>query len=223
MNIIQKRIKESLNFALVESLLDEDYPSSFNMEHFNSLRNFSQRINYCEANLQRISSGSSRIVYKIDETKVLKLSKNKKGLAQTETEIKWGGDSYYDNILAEIFAYDDENLWVEMELARKVSKSDFQRIVGCDIVEMGTYLYNQYVINKPYKKLPKWGQDPAIVQELDENEFVGNILDFMFTVDVPAGDFATLSTYGLVKRGGQDDIVIIDYGLTGDVYDNYYR
>ncbi len=223
MNLIQKRLKESLNLSLIESLLDEDYPSSFNMEHFNSLKSFSQRINYCEANLQRISSGSSRIVYKIDETKVLKLSKNQKGLAQTETEIEWGGDSYYGNILAEIFAFNDDNLWVEMELARKVSKSDFQRIVGVPIDEMGKYLHNQYAKNNPYKKMQAWGQDQAIVEEMYENEFVGNILDFMFAVDIPAGDFARLSTYGLVKRGGQDDIVIVDYGVTGDIYDNYYR
>ncbi len=223
MNLIQKRLKESLNLSLIESLLDEDYPSSFNMEHFNTLRSFSQRINYCESNLQRISSGSSRIVYKIDETKVLKLSKNQKGLAQTEVEIEWGNDKYFSNILAEVFHYNDDNLWVEMELARKVSKADFQRIVGCDIYEMGKYLHNQYAKNNPSRRMQPWSQDQAIVEEMYENEFVGSIMGFMFNIDAPAGDFSKLSTYGLVKREGHETIVMIDYGLTSKVYDNYYR
>ena len=110
MNITRKRVKESLKFTLIESLLDEDYPSSFNMEHFNSLKSFNQRINYCQEHLQRISSGSSRIVYKIDNTKVLKLSKNKKGLAQTAVEIHWGNDSYFGSILADVFHYNEDDL-----------------------------------------------------------------------------------------------------------------
>jgi hypothetical protein len=31
-----------------------------------------------------------------------------------------------------------------------------------------------------------------------------------------------LNSYGLVNRNGVDDIVIIDFGLTNDIYDTYY-
>lgn len=220
MNLIQKRIKESLNLSLIESLLDEDYPSSFNMEHFNSLRSFSQRINYCESNLQRISSGSSRIVYKIDETKVLKLSKNQKGLAQTETEINWGNDSYFGSILAEVFHYSEDNLWVEMELARKVTKNDFIRIVGVPIEEVWKYLTDIYAQNNRKKSYFK--PSPEIKEQLDENEFVQDLTEFMLQMGAQAGDFGRLNSYGLVKRDGHESIVLIDYGLTGEVYDNYY-
>lgn len=51
---------------MVEELMDEDYPSSFDMEHFKSLTSFNKRIQYCKENLKRISSGSGRIVYMID-------------------------------------------------------------------------------------------------------------------------------------------------------------
>ena len=67
------------------------YPFSFNMDEFKMLKTFAARIKYCQARLQRISSGSSRIVYKIDSEKVLKLAKNRKGIAQNEAE---GGDYY---------------------------------------------------------------------------------------------------------------------------------
>ena len=47
--------------------MKEDYPASFSMEEFKKLTSFAKRIAYCEEHLQRISSGSSRIVYKIDD------------------------------------------------------------------------------------------------------------------------------------------------------------
>ena len=32
-----------------------------------------------------------------------------------------------------------------------------------------------------------------------------------------------LSSYGVVRRNGQEEMVIIDFGLTEDVFNNYYR
>jgi len=158
----------------------------------------------------------------IDDTKVLKLAKNQKGLAQNEVEIQWGQDSYFSSILAHTFDYHPNDQWVEMELAKKVTKGIFQNHVGYDIYEVGVYLHNQYATNNPYKKLSKWNQDPQIKAGLDENEFTQSIMEFMLQVDAPAGDFGRLSSYGLVQRGGQDDIVLIDFGITSDVYDTYY-
>ena len=105
--------------------LREDYPSHFDMEHFKSLKTFAQRIRYCDANLKRIGGGSSRIVFKIDDQKVLKLAKNKKGIVQNDTEIDRGNDTYYSSILAQVFDSDDDGLWVEMELATPINKYEF--------------------------------------------------------------------------------------------------
>lgn len=121
-DFIKKRLREEFNFNIVESLLDEDYPLTFNMEHFKTLRSFNQRIQYCEQNLQRISSGTSRIVYKIDNEKVLKLAKNSKGLAQNEVEAGYSKYNDLEDLVARTFDYDEKNLWVEMELARPVRK-----------------------------------------------------------------------------------------------------
>jgi hypothetical protein len=40
---------------------------------------------------------------------------------------------------------------------------------------------------------------------------------------VPSGDLMRLSTYGVVKRDGQETIVLIDYGLTDDIYKTHYK
>lgn len=208
-------------YNLIKKDLEEEYPPSWNIEDFKKLRSFNQRIQYCEKNLQRISSGTSRIVYKVDDTKVLKLAKNKKGLAQNEIEVGFSKDYLWDGIVAQIYDYDQNDLWVEMELAKKVSPKKFQEIVGfsfenyCDGIRYheGQQGRNRIKRFKPENYEEMW----------EDNEFMYSIFDIIGSYEFPAGDLCKLSSYGLVNRNGQDEIVLIDYGLTNDVYDSYYN
>ena len=210
--------------SIDENILIEDYPEAFNMDYFKSLPSFRARIKYCEDNLQRISSGSSRIVYKIDDTKVLKLAKNAKGIAQNDVEIEYS--KYYDikDILAEVFDYDDNGLWVEMELATKLSIGKFRQITGLDFKEYAMVLHN-YAVEHAVTTMRgkhKYKVSEDTVKEMWENEFSYDILSFIGNYDIPPGDLGRLNTYGIVKRNGEDTIVIIDYGLTAEVYSSYY-
>ena len=81
-------VTESQYMKIIDEMA---YPVSFNMAEFKTLTTFAECIRYCQTRLQRISSGSARIVYKIDNEKVLKLAKSRKGIAQNEAE---GGDYY---------------------------------------------------------------------------------------------------------------------------------
>lgn len=218
--LIRKRLKESFNMELVESLLDEDYPTNFDREVFKTLRSFKERVKYCEENLQRISSGSGRIVYKIDNERVLKLAKNEKGAAQCEVEIQWGSEKYYSDILAHTFDYHQDGFWVEMELARKVNKNTFIKTFGFSVDTLGMYLRNFEEENKGKRRI--FDIDKGVESILDESEFVNQIRSFMMDSDSGAGDLGKLSTYGLVTREGSDSIVLIDFGLTNNIYSNYY-
>jgi hypothetical protein len=210
-------ITESQYNNLIQKDLDEDYPVSWSIDEFKKLTSFSARVNYCNQHLQRLSSGSSRIVYKIDDNKDLKLAKNKKGIAQNETEIDFGNDSYVNDVVAKIFDHDENNLWVEMELAKKVTPSIFKNIVGvtfenyCHIIKYRNSISVDFgfTVSKPENYNDIW-----------ENEFVYNMMDFMVNYELPWGDLCRLSSYGLV---GNNRIVLIDYGLTSDVYDTYYK
>jgi hypothetical protein len=212
-------LAEGFNEAIVETI-DEDYPKTFDKEHFESLTSFAARVRYCEEHLQRISSGSSRIAYKIDNEKVLKLAKNKKGIAQNEVEIEYSKYHDIEDIVARVFDYHPNALWVEMELARKVTKAIFSKVTGLNFDDFGKTLINHYSQNQGRGK--KFNVHPEIVEMMWEDEFAYQFLDFVGGYDVPAGDLARTSSYGLVKRNGEDDIVLIDYGLTSDVYQSYY-
>lgn len=60
------------------------YPMFFNMEEMLSLDSYSARVRYCQQRLQKIGNGSSRVVFAVDDEKVLKVAKNKKGIAQNQ-------------------------------------------------------------------------------------------------------------------------------------------
>jgi len=209
-------------FNLIEGLVDEDYPSSWNIEEFKTLTSFNARIKYCEEHLQRISSGSSRIVYKIDNEKVLKLAKNKKGLAQNGVEIQYSNESNLDDVLAKIYEYDENNLWVEMELAKKLRVADFHQITGFKFKDYAIAINNYGNDVDPRINRGKMDIDKELVEQMWEDEFVYGMFQYIGDYGLPVGDLMRLNTYGIVKGDGEQRIVVIDYGLDNDVYTSYY-
>ena len=192
----------------------EDYPVSWDIDEFKNLKTFGEIIKYCEENLTRISSGSARIVYKIDDEKVLKLAKNKKGIAQNEVEIGYSNDYYARNIVAETFEYDDDYLWLEMQLAKKLDRATFKRITNLD--------FNSYVYGIIFYSGKENNHQSETLKYLLENDFFLTVIDFINTFELPCGDFTKLNSYGLVNKDGKESIVLIDYGLTDKVFDDFY-
>jgi len=206
-----------------EDSLEEGYPEMFKIEEFKTLTTFAERIRYCEAFLQRISSGSSRIVYKIDDEKVLKLAKNKKGIAQNQVEIDFAKEGL-DDVLATIYDYDPNSLWTEMELAQKLKVADFKKITGFDFRDFAVAIHNYGEDANGIGDRSSYKQDidKAVVEEMWEDEFVYGIFQYIGNFGIPAGDLTRLSSYGVVKEGGIERVVIIDYGLNSEVYGSYY-
>jgi hypothetical protein len=203
--------------------INEEYPVSFNMDTFKSIRSYADKIKYVRENLGNpLGSGTARMVFNIDGTKVLKLAKNEKGVAQNEVESNYYSDSYWADILANVIDFDEKNYyWVEMEIAQKVRKSDFKRLYNVSFDDLGVYLRYRYLTSK---NSPYAGEiDSDKLDEFNNNDFVVNITDYMLSNNVPYGDLVRISSYGLVKRKYGDVIVIIDFGITEDVHKQYYN
>lgn len=219
MNIVKTRLRESLTFEIIENLMGEEYPQSFNIDQFKTLKSFKQRLDYCNQNLQKIGAGSGRTVYKIDNTKVLKLAKNARGVAQNQVEVSWSNDYYFEAVLAKVIDSHPDNLWVEMELARKVTPTMFKKYFGVSYLEFGMYLTKFY--NQNHGKKNYFYVSPEAEEILKQSTLFSNIYEFADATDSP-GDLGRLSSYGWVNREGEDRIVIIDFGLDSDVYETYY-
>ena len=221
----EKQYNWILNEMKKECLSEMAYPTSFNFDEFRQCRSFAERVRYCEARLERIAQGSSRIVYRVDDDKVLKLAKNNKGVAQNSVEIRLGTEPYY-TCFADVYEYDENGLWVEMEICGKAKKSDFKSIYGvpfealCCMMQdvannMGRGKYNQY---SDYRDIVQqiWDGEENDLQDLfmSIQEYIGG--EMLNGV----GDLCRISSWGVDSEGY---FKLVDYGLTDEVYNNFYR
>jgi predicted nuclease with TOPRIM domain len=115
---LAKRFNEfEKEVSLTESV---NYPPGFDIKELKNIRSFAGRIKYINQHLKKIGVGSARIVYQIDNDTVLKLAKNKKGIAQNDVEGDWGLHQMYPDILPELIDKDeDDDLWIIKKFAKK--------------------------------------------------------------------------------------------------------
>lgn len=201
--------------------LTEEYPESFSMNIFNEIKSYKKKVAYAAERLQKLSSGSGRVVFKIDNEKVLKLAKNEKGLAQNQVES--GGYNLGSIIVSEVFDYDshhDRPYWLEMELAKKISPSRFEQLLGFSLNSVKNYLF--YKKNKTYRSTEYYKKLEAKLDDLDDNEWIAELMDLIANMDLMCpGDFGRASTYGEVNRIPK--VIVIDYGLDDYTFDQYYN
>lgn len=200
----------------LNSIEEMAYPSSWHIEYFKSLRTFKDRVAYCKQQLPYIGGGSSRLVFKIDNDKCLKLAKNSKGLEQNENEASIYNDYMsVSDVLATVYEYDQNNLWIEMQIASKCTPTKFKQYAGIDFNSFSSYLNNMFNNYRRKVSLP-----PEVEEFCNENEFIQGVVEMSHNFSLPIGDLTRLSSYGIVSDGR---VVLIDYGLTQDTYDNFYK
>ena len=203
------------------------YPVSFSFEEFNNISSHSGKLKYANERLQKLSSGSSRVVYRVDDDKVLKIAKNSKGLAQNSTESDYSLQRSY-SIIAKVFEVSDDGFWVEMELAKKTTPNRFKELNGVSIKEVDDILRNLKNVYDPYyRKMHGSGNLLELEKKqheiINNNEFLSELWDMIQNYDMsyPA-DFGRISSYGEVLRDGDPTIVLVDFGLTQTTYKEYY-
>lgn len=205
------------------SMTQQEYPKKdlqeftaegFDLDEFLNIRSFAGQVRYANEKLRRLASGSARIIYIIDDKTVLKLAKNEKGLAQNEVEASLGTDRMVGDIVAKVLEADENNRWIVMEKAKKISKSRFKQLVGVDLRNFEYYLK----FTTDYRIGHMFSVEPEIAEILDENEFAQSVVELIHNFNIQPGDFGRPSSFGEING----NIVITDYGLTQEVYKKYY-
>ena len=211
------------------SELNEAAMPEFNLQTLSSIKSFAGKLKYCKQMLgPTFGSGSSRIIFEIDDNKVLKLAKNQKGLAQNEFEDDTSRNS---SAVVKVFDCADDYSWLVEENCVPAKEKDFEQIIGipfetyCDLVRWN---YNSYTY--PFRHLPLYTMSAQEAQKLteqlyeqDEYNFVHQVMDLMGNYQLPCGDLTRISTYGMVNRDGTPEIIVLDSGLSEEILDTYYR
>ena len=149
-------------------------------------------------------------------------------------------DDYYLNgigLMAEIYEKDGENfLWLEMEKAEKLTERKFKQLTGQSfetVCKFVFYLFKQYTSRRLY--FMSMSDDEA-EQLINPNElfpetnygvdFFGKVKEYISNYQpdlATVQDMNQISTWGIVKRNGKEEVVIVDYGVDEEIIDKYYR
>jgi hypothetical protein len=224
-------LTQASNNELFETIhrLNEAAMPEFNTQTLSSIRSFAGKLKYCKQMLgPTFGSGSSRIIFEIDDNKVLKLAKNKKGIAQNEFEEE---TSRYGSIVVKVFECADDYSWLVEENCIPAKEKDFEQILGlpfetyCDLVR---YYFNRYC--RRGKEVNTYTLSPIECDKLinqlynqDEYGFIPRLFNLMGDYQLPCGDLTRISTYGMVNRDGTPEIIVLDSGLSEEILNTYYR
>lgn len=213
-NTLKQRITEAVQSALEEA----DYPADFDFAAFKKLPSFAARLKYVKARLPKVAQGSSRAVFVADPNTVIKVAMNPKGIAQNETEADIGrfADSYP---VAKVLDVGDHGIWLEMERAVKATPKVFAQLAGMTLKKFETIFRYYGSVKRGRSVYSK----PARYDELmDGNEFLQRVQALIDDYDMPPGDVVRISSWGIVTREGNQTLVLIDFGLTNTVYNDFY-
>ena len=139
-------------------LLEAPLPDDWDKDIYNDRIPFNKRVQYAKDRAAKIGTGSSRIAFKIPyqgRDTVLKIAKNKKGMAQNEHEVQALSDYYLNKIGITIpmIDYDEQSAtptWIHVEMARKATKADFKKHTGGTIEDLMAYAYKVTEIGRAH-------------------------------------------------------------------------
>lgn len=197
-----------------------DYPAGWDMEHFKALPSYKARGQYAKQRLGKLGIGSARVVFEINDTTVLKLARNHKGLAQNELESDISNFGY--DFVAKVFESEKNFLWIESEKARKMKKPEFKRLTGYPFESYTNALVNESLKMRHGRTGMYLPVDAEYADDIYDSELFNEILSFIADYDILPQDFRRLSSWGVVNRDGQDVPVLIDYGISSTIYNDLY-
>ncbi len=148
---------------------------------------------------KKIGTGSSRVAFIIPfegRDTVLKVAKNKKGIAQNEKEVGYLDDMYIPACVIPLIDYDKEHehpRWIQTEKAEKLTASKFKQLTGFSFETFGRMLRNsegKYI--RPVDETEK--------EKIQESELFNNVVELHGNFSLMLADFTRLANWGIYNN-----------------------
>ena len=224
------QLRNFIRFLLQERIRSK----TFDMNTFRDLIEDSpqQAVRYCHANLKFLGSGSSRHVFLLSSQKVLKVAYDQygdnigSGIAQNEAEVDVYTNPLTKPIVAKIFDFDPDYLYIVSELVRAATEADAKKLFGTRffwplltrVLETGAH--DDQIAEQIARHFHHLNVNPT-------SEQLGNLFNIIKTTlklvndnKLMHGDLTTKEHWGMTSDGR---IVLLDYGFTRQVARDHYN
>ena len=220
-----------------ENLDEMALPADWDPSAFGHDKTFKSRLEYALQRAPRLGGGSSRVAFTIPDQgreTVLKIAKNNKGLAQNQAEADILDDGYIGklDIVIPLVDYDKTNrepVWIQTELAKKVSQQKLTKMLHCDKTNWGlSYFVSavKNVLGQRGRFMPKLDKIKEELLKVGHTEqdleifmgYVDEIAALVSSSSLLPDDFGTASNWG--EYNGRP--VVIDLGFTESVATIYH-
>lgn len=227
---------------IFNDLLLKDVGQTFSIDDLKSIKwkNGEEIVRYCEScNLLKLGQGQDRVVFQIDDEKVLKIQRSSYSLTkqnQSEVDAFRRCDKDMRQFIPYIYDWDKDNtysLWIISEQVLPASYADFQKILGvdfgsytssADIAQMKQDLkdysqYNSEIGNKFSLNLmdflEAYGEDDIKPYNdiIKNNKWFNELYKLLSNGIVAYWELENIENWGLVKRNGKPKIIILDIGI----------
>jgi len=221
-------LKENQFKNLFEARMD-----GFRIDYLANCGSFKKRFEYCKQMLGfPIGNGSSRIIFQLDDETCLKLAKNKKGVAQNMEEISICRDGIISYVPKVYNGTDIENgLWIITQYVLPAKVEDFKEVLDVDFKDVNDFVTNidrsfeigngaflrkmaDNMIHHIYEKYEN--NDDAIELLNDIHELKADYSQFV-------GDLSRIENWGMTRENGQTFLVMLDTGLSEEIFNQFYR
>jgi len=207
-----------------EIIREAPLPDDWDKSTYSSNVSFAKRVKYAQERAAKLGTGSSRIAFEIpyeNRPTVLKIAKNKKGIAQNEYEAQMFDDYYVTNmgITIPMIDYDEENdppTWIHVEKAEKMKPTQFKQFFNGlqpnEMIHLVKYMTGKWNIRVDDETKEKYNEI------YESNETISNLVEIVGNYDIEPGDFERLANWGIYKN----QPVIIDIGASSAVIKQHY-
>lgn len=229
-------IPEKERLIIEQVLMNEvPLPPDWDGDIYNEKIPFTKRIAYAKERAKRLGSGSARVAFVIPyegrET-VLKIAKNKKGMAQNELEASILGDRFVGEITIPMIDYDESSsspTWIHTEKAEKASEEKLCQImkipnlwwlVKASNTQTGNGSRYQRFGSVAAAHAAYFEELPNATEEDYEHalKYVQEIGELVSNFGILSDDFSHADNWGIWK--GKP--VVIDVGFDEAIRDQYY-
>lgn len=181
------------------------------LNQIENLETFQERQEFAESNLNHLSSGSSRIVYKTDDNFIIKMAKNKKGIAQNKAE---ANPEMISDFLNKILDKASNYSWIKTCYLDKITAKDFEKMTGINFDDFSEVIdYGLKNISDSDTSKPKNFNEVSKSKIYKEIKRIGDKFKLM------PGDIGRISSWGMKNNHP----ILIDAGLTKKIFEEFYE